>query len=329
MRADTPHKMQRACVWVEGQLGRELRALEPLAPGMGARRYWRARLVDGATRVLMHAVPEDPLILPPQLRRASAELPFVTLTRLLARHGLPVPELYAVEPAERWLLLEDLGDVHLADLAPAERAPHYERAIDLLAATHRIPPGEGLPFDRSFDAEWIGFELRHFREHGVPPARARALEPLLDALAARIAALPHALCLRDYQSSNLMLDASGRLRILDYQDALLAPPELDLAALLWDSYVALEHGQRELLLSRWTAQSGRALDRDRLALLVVQRKLKDFARYRFMATTKGDPRFLRYLEPARAAVLEGLAALPHDLAALARELLPLVRAEAA
>ncbi len=321
--------MQRACAWVEGQLGHALVALEPLVPGMGARRYWRVRLANAATAVLMHAVPEDPAILPPQLRRAVDELPFVAVTRLLARHGLPVPELYAVEPAERWVLLEDVGDVHLADLPPGSRAPHYERAIDALALAHAIPPGAGLPFDRVFDAGWIGFELRHFREHGVPAARARELEPLLDALAARIAALPRALCLRDYQSSNLMIDPRGRLRVLDYQDALLAPPELDLAALLWDSYVEIDRGQRERLLARWAAQSGRALERGRLALLLVQRKLKDFARYRFMATAKGDARFLRYVEPARAAVLEGLAGLPADLAALARALEPIVRAEAA
>lgn len=329
MRADTLDKMQRACAWVEGCLGRTVLALEALVPGMGARRYWRARLADGATAVLMHAAPEDPAILPPQLRRPSDELPFVVVTRLLARHRLPVPELYAVEPAERWVLLEDLGDVHLADLAPAERGPHYEAAIDTLARAHAIPPGAGLPFDRGFDAEWIGFELRHFREHGVPAARAGALGGLLDALAQRIAALPRALCLRDYQSSNLMIDRSGRLRILDYQDALLAPPELDLAALLWDSYVEIGRERRESLLARWAARSGRALARDRLALLLVQRKLKDFARYRFMATAKGDARFLRYVEPARAAVLEGLAALPPDLAALARELAPIVRTEAA
>jgi aminoglycoside/choline kinase family phosphotransferase len=320
--------MQRMRAWVEGRLRQPVVALEPLVPGMGARRYWRARLPDGSSAVLMHAAPEDPKILPPQLRRPSAELPFLTVTRLLAAHALPVPEVVAAEPAERLVLLEDVGDLHLADLPEAERPIWYERAIDLLVRVHAIPPGAGLPFDRTFDEEWIGFELAHFREHGLPRASAAAVEPLLRALAAAIAALPRTLCLRDFQSQNLMIDPRARLRILDYQDALLAPPELDLAALLHDSYVALPPELRARLLQRYAERSGRAPARDAFALVVLQRKLKDLARYRFMATDKRDPRFLPYVAAARASVQEALAALPPRLAALARALEPALGAAA-
>jgi hypothetical protein len=296
---------------------------------MGARRYWRARLRDGSTAVLMHAAPEDPAILPPQLRREAAELPFVRVTRLLAAHGLPVPEILAVLPAERLVLLEDLGDLHLADVPACEREVWYEQAIDVLARAHAIPPGEGLPFDRVFDAEWVAFELAHFREHGLPRGRAREVEPLLRELALAVAALPRALSLRDFQSQNLLIDSRRRLRILDYQDALLAPPELDLAALLHDSYVALGPELRARLLARYAERSGRAPRPEAFATVVLQRKLKDFARYRFMAAERGDPRFLPYLEAARASVRSALESLPPRLAALAGALEPEFRAAAA
>jgi len=315
--------------WVEGRLRQPVETLEPLVPGMGARRYWRVRLPGGATAVLMHAAPEDPAILPPQLRRQAPEIPFLTVTRLLAAHGLPVPEVLAADPAERLVLLEDLGDRHVADLPESERTPCYEHAIDLVARVHAIPQGTGLPFDRVFDEEWIGFELAHFREHGLPRASAVAVEPLLRALAAAIAALPRALCLRDYQSQNLMLDARGRLRILDYQDALLAPPELDLAALLHDSYVAIAPELRARLLARYAARAGRPVGAEAFALVVLQRKLKDFARYRFMATDRGDRRFLPYVDAARASVQGALAGLPARLRGLARELEPALRTVAA
>ncbi len=329
MSADTSAKMQIMRAWVEGRLRQPIAPLVPLVPGMGARRYWRVRVRDGATAVLMHAAPEDPTILPPQLRRPAAEIPFLTVTRLLAAHGLPVPEILAVDSAERLILLEDLGDRHLADLPESERPVCYERAIDLVAHVHAIPPGAGLPFDRVFDEEWVGFELSHFREHGLPRASAAAVEPLLRALARAIAGLPRALCLRDYQSQNLMLDPRGRLRILDYQDALQAPPELDLAALLHDSYVPIAPELRSRLVTRYSERSGREVGAEPLALVVLERKLKDFARYRFMATDKGDRRFLPYVEAARASVRAALADLPASLRALARELEPALRTVAA
>jgi aminoglycoside/choline kinase family phosphotransferase len=320
--------MQRMRAWVEGRTRQPVDSVEPLVPGMGARRYWRVRLRDGATLVLMHAAPEDSAILPPQLRRPHAEIPFLTVTRLLARNGLPVPEILAVEPAERLVLLEDLGDVHVADLPEDARAECYGRAIDLVAQVHAIPKQSGVPFDRVFDEEWIGFELAHFLGHGLPRASAAAVEPLLRELGSAIAALPRALCLRDYQSQNLMVDSRGQLRILDYQDALLAPPELDLAALLHDSYVAIAPDLRARLLVRYGERARRRVAPEAFATVVLQRKLKDFARYRFMATDRGDARFLPFVAAARASIAWALEGLPSNLSRLARELAPALEAAA-
>lgn len=307
MRTDTDEKMERARAWVEARLGAAA-ALEPLAPGMGARRYWRV-VSEGRRAVLMHAVPEDPAILPPALRRTSDGIPFVCVTHLLARHGLPVPELYAVEERERWVLLEDLGDRHLCDLEPEARSEHQREAIRLLARAHAVPAAEGLPFERHFDREWIGFELEHVCEHAVPAGRRRQLAPLLERLCADIASLPRTLCLRDYQSQNLMIDPGGRLRLLDYQDALMAPPELDLAAFLYDSYLDIPAGQRAELLALYESSAGRAVPPGALALLAFQRKLKDYARFRFRSRVKGDGRWAAAEERARQVVLSLAAAL--------------------
>ena len=134
-------------------------------------------------------------------------------------------------------------------------------------------------------------------------------------LARAIAELPLVLCLRDYQSQNLMLDSRGELRVIDYQDALLAPAELDLAAFLHDSYICLSAHQREELLSRYERHRGVHVDRTHFALLIVQRKCKDFGRYRFVVEHKGDERYAPYLERARSSVGEALDQLPSQLAA--------------
>lgn len=291
-----------------------------MPPGAGARRYWRVRLADESSVVLMHAVGEDPAIRPPALRRPSAELPFLTVTRLLAGHGLPVPQLLGFREAEHWLLLEDLGDVRLCDLPPDEQSVRHNEAVELLARIHAIPRAVGLPFDRCFDAEWIAFELRHVLEHAVPPERADRLAAPLARLVAQISSLPRVLCVRDYQSQNLMVDGSGTLRLLDYQDALLAPAELDLAALLYDSYVDIAPARRTDLLARYEYCAGRSVVAPVFALLAAQRKLKDYARFSYLVRVKQDLRYRPAARAAHKALQTLLPGLPPEHAELAREL---------
>lgn len=308
--------MERARAWLERELGSAVVEQVALQGGMGARRYWRVRLASGATAVLMHAVPEEAAILPPALRDQPG-IPFVEVTGLLRRHGVPAPEIYAVEPTERWVLLEDVGGRHLLDLEPAALTPRLFEASELLARVHALPREDALPFRRVFDAEWVRFELRTFAEHGLAKRWHDALAPELDALARAIEALPRVLCLRDYQSQNLMIDARGRLRVLDYQDALLAPPELDLAAFVHDSYVALSPALRQRLLDRYWSARGAPASTAAFALLVTQRKCKDYGRYRYMQQVKADARFVSYLPRAAASVRSVLRDLPPAQARLA------------
>ncbi len=302
--------MEGARAWLEREHGAAVRELVPLRGGAGARRYWRAVFADGARAVLMHALPEDPAILPPALRAQPVAIPFVEVSAFLASQGLPVPRIFAVDTAERWVLLEDLGETHLLDLPPHERSVRLREAVELLARVHQTPRGDALPFQRAFDVEWVRFELRTFAEHGLAPSWHAALAPELDALARAISALPRVLCLRDYQSQNLMIDASGRLRVLDYQDALLAPAELDLAALVYDSYLELGSAERSELQSRYWRARGSTPDPAAFALLLVQRKCKDYGRFRFITQVKGDMRYTPFIARARAAVLEALPRLP-------------------
>jgi len=309
--------IERARAWLERERGSALLDAVPLAGGMGARRYWRLAFARGEGAVLMHAIPEETAILPPALRNPTG-IPFVEVTALLRRHGVPAPEIFAVEERERWVLLEDVGDRHVLDLSSDALEPRLLEAAELLARVHALPREDALPFRRGFDAEWVRFELRTFAEHGLAARWHAALGPELDGLARAIEALPRVLCLRDYQSQNLMIDARGRLRVLDYQDALLAPPELDLAAFVHDSYVVLAPGVRERLVARYWNARGAAPDAAAFALLVVQRKCKDYGRYKYMCEVKGDARYAPSIARAAASVRGALAALPPAQAPLAR-----------
>ena len=315
-----PEPPRGAQAWIEEVRGARVQSLRALAGGAGARRYWRLQLDDGSRAVLMHALAEDAEILPPALRATRDALPFLEVGELLARHAVPVPDVYAARRQERWVLLEDLGSIHLADLSADERARRHGEAIDLLARIHEIPRSDALPFRRRFDREWVGFELGLFLELVEPKPLRRTLEREFAELADAIAALPSCLCLRDYQSHNLMIDPAGRLRVIDYQDALLAPPELDLVALLWDSYVAIAPARRTALLERYAALRGLAPAPDALALLGVQRKAKDYSRFERMVQVKADARFSDAHANARTALLEHIEALPRGQSRLGRAL---------
>jgi aminoglycoside/choline kinase family phosphotransferase len=289
--------------WVERETRASIASLEPLPPAAGRRRYFRVTLSSGETRIVMHALPEDPAILPPALRRD--DLPFIEVTEFLARFGIPVPEIGSVDREHRWILLEDLGGVHLCDLSGEGLAERLREAATLLARVHAIPT-ERFPFDRPFDEEWIGFELRYFVDHGVPLGLRAETGTAIRVLVERVASLPRTLCLRDYQSQNLMIDPADRLRVLDYQDALLAPRELDLASFLYDSYLEMEEDLRSTLLEAYETAAEIRISESALAMLVLQRKCKDVARFHHLVEVRGDDRYVRARGRARRAALNAL-----------------------
>ena len=270
----------------------------------------------------MQCAAEDPRILPPTLRNVGDvplhRSPFVEITRLLEDEGLPVPRILGIEEERGWLLLEDVGDCHLLDLAPEERLARYSELMPLVARLHAIAPRDAWPFRRRFDAEWVGFELNLFLEL-VPKGRVRQVtREAFAELAREVAGRPQVLCLRDLQSQNVLVDAQGTLKLIDYQDALLAPPALDLAALLCDSYVELARADRERLLGEYAEARGAACGAAEFALLTVQRKCKDFSRFRRLVNTGDELHYAPAERRARASILEALPDLPESQAALRR-----------
>jgi len=205
-------------------------AIEPLPGDASFRRYFRVRMGEGASAMLMHAPPpqEDPE-------------PFLRAARWLDGNGLRAPHILADAPAQGFVLLEDFGDVRVREYLeawPDDEAAVYRGAIDTLVRLHRLPPG---PFTGYALAEYAR-ETRLFVEWYCP-ARGlyvdvrgwtAAWEQVLSPLLAR--QRPGVTVLRDYHAENIMLleglDAQG---LLDFQDALVGHPAYDLVSLLQDA----------------------------------------------------------------------------------------------
>ncbi|MCU1277263.1 MAG: phosphotransferase [bacterium] len=315
--------------------------LETLAGGASIRRYHRVTVEGGRTPTVMVMELGDNPLKSEEAAKATApsELPFINVQRYLARAGAAVPAIHRYDAERGFLYLEDLGDItfesRVIDAGDDVRGRYYRQAIDQLVALQRFaaanPDPDCVAFTRGFDYDLLKWELDHFREYGLeaqghtPSASEREeLERIFRAIADELAAEPRGFVHRDYQSRNLMVqdsDGAPRLRIIDFQDALLGTRAYDLVGLLRDSYVALSPSLLDTLVTHYVEKSGADAARfQRLFdLQAVQRKLKDSGRFVFIDRVKRNPSFLVHIPNSLEYVARSLARLP-ELGAL-REIL--------
>src|SRR5258708_7277788 len=120
--------------WLAGA-GFELRDRRPLPGDVSQRRYERLTARGGATAILA--------LYPAELREVCGR--FARSTRILAAAGIPVPRVLAADCDRGWMLLQDLGELTLADLRDrpwSELAAYFEDAA-ALAARVAPPPALG------------------------------------------------------------------------------------------------------------------------------------------------------------------------------------------
>jgi N-acetylmuramate 1-kinase len=305
-------------------------AVEPMPGGASTRRYFRVRLQGEARTAVAMFVPDGAK--PEEVGKGptASRWPFLEVRDLLASRGIDVPGLHGEDVARGWVLLEDLGDDTLAaflEAHPERREPLYVRAVTDLARAQRalehLPHGSVVA-TRAFDEELLAWEVHHFREWALEArgvtlsADDRALyDGIAVRLARRIAGWPRSFVHRDYQSRNLMVRAGERLCWIDFQDALLGPRVYDLVALLNDSYQVFDRPFVEARLDDYARErgldaAGRATLGQEFDRVTVQRKLKDAGRFVFIDRVKGNPSFLRFVEPTIAKVRSSLAWLADD-----------------
>ncbi len=295
--------------------GKPIRVAElvKLRGDASTRSYYRARTEGGGAehpdRLIVMQLPPDAFRSDeggeqPELHR----LPFLEVAELLESRGLPVPAIYADDLEHGIVLVEDLGDTtfeqRLRETPKHRWNDLYGQAVDLLVELHERCadlPEASVVCQRRFDRDLLDWELDHFRQWGLEApfgelsqAQRALLDDAFASIASGIETMPYGFVHRDYQSKNLMVDASGKLTLIDFQDALLGPRAYDLVALLCDSYVAIEEDLQEAMIDRYAAL--RHIDADALRselwLVALHRKLKDAGRFVFIDRVRGNPDFL-------------------------------------
>ena len=225
-------------------------SLAPASADASFRRYFRVTLPDSSTRIVMDAPPEH-----------EDCRPFVKVAALLRDAGVHVPEVYAQDLAQGFLLLSDLGNTTYLEVLDADTAPAlYRDANAALVAIQRASRPGVLP---DYDRALLARELDLFPDWYV----ARHLNVALDdeqqaslrAVFAKILdnnlAQPQVFVHRDYHSRNLMVctdDYPANPGIIDFQDAVYGPITYDLASLYRDAYIHWEEAQElDFVIRYW------------------------------------------------------------------------------
>jgi aminoglycoside/choline kinase family phosphotransferase len=196
--------------------------------------------------------------------------PFVRIGRHLLALGLSAPEILAVDEANGFLLLEDLGDNTFARVLEAggDEAALYARATDVLVALYAAPGHALLPDLGAYTGEALIEAALLLPEWYLAAATGRTTPPEeIDAYRAAwrdcLAQLPaggEMLLLRDYHKDNLVwLPERPGVRacgLLDFQDAQQGHPSYDLVSLIEDARRDVSPSVQASCLARYIAATG-------------------------------------------------------------------------
>lgn len=303
------------------------------------RRYHRVFLEKGPRKSLILMELSDPENFKVSEEKVSGELPslqelpFLNIQRFLFEKQVGVPRVYHYEMPAGWLFIEDLGDqtleksIEKAD--PEVIRSLYQQAIDELisiqSCRHPIRRTDCIAFARIFDIPLLMWEFDHFLEFGIE-ARCeikisdqdrKNIRSFFFQISEMLTKKPNCFVHRDYHSRNLMVH-QNRIRVIDFQDALMGPMQYDLASLLRDSYVMLPDVLVDLLVAYYMEQKKTVEDirieaglfRELFDLMSIQRSLKAAGRFIYIDRIKKNPRFLPFVRPALVSAGKNLSRYP-------------------
>jgi aminoglycoside/choline kinase family phosphotransferase len=213
----------------------------PASADASFRCYWRVSAGE-RTWVVMDAPPDKENI-----------APWLDIDARLHAAGLHTPEVYAIDHAQGFILMEDLGNrTYLPELNADSAETLYSDAFEALLTMQTRVSAQGLP---TFDDAFLRMELELMpawfleRHLGYTPSCAEwdVIEPAFRLIIDQARAQPQVFMHRDFHSRNLMIVERGDSRvaasrlanpgIIDFQGAVLGPITYDLASLLRDCYI--------------------------------------------------------------------------------------------
>ncbi|MCO5072395.1 MAG: tRNA (adenosine(37)-N6)-threonylcarbamoyltransferase complex ATPase subunit type 1 TsaE [Rhizobiaceae bacterium] len=296
-----------------------------------ARSYETVSLERAQPRILMNS---PPLVLGPPVKdgKAYAEIAhtartvhaFVAVDQALATAGVSVPEIFAQDLDQGFLLIENLGSSGIVDSEHRPIPDRYVAAARLLADLHQKPWQSHLPVSGDifhdvppFDRDAMMIEVELLLEWyvkwrtGSPPSDTlrRDFAHEWNMLIDRLNGAEIGLVQRDYHSPNIIWRAErngrDRLGVIDFQDALIGPTAYDLASLAMDARATVPRDVEQAVVDAYVADRIRNSDfdetgfREAYAIMAAQRNSKILGIFVRLKERDGKPHYLRHLPRIR------------------------------
>ena len=192
-------------------------------------------------------------------------MPFIDIEHRLYEAGVRVAKINTYNLEEGFVFMEDLGDIHLADVIETDFELFYGKAIDSLIKMQNADT-EDLPL---YDADFLRFEMDLMQEWYLEKYLGLTLDDemkaivdnALEAITSEVLSQPQGVFVhRDYHSRNLMFSCNDQLVVIDYQDARVGAITYDLVSLLRDVYVDLHPRDVERLALHFRDMKGLNVD---------------------------------------------------------------------
>ena len=225
--------MQKVEAWVES-LGYKDCKIEVVSADASYRKYYRL-FIKERTYIIMDSSMQVPSI-----------YPFIDVSVRLLKANVQIPRVYAQNLTLGYLLIEDLGDIHLINVLNAMSCKLlYTRAIyEIIKMQDADTTGLDL-----YDDKFLMFEMNlmpewYLEKHlGVTlnEEEKNELQGVFTLIKDEVIAQPQGYFVhRDFHSRNIMFAGRGKVWVIDYQDALIGAITYDLASLLNDVYVKFD-----------------------------------------------------------------------------------------
>jgi len=299
--------------FAEGSLAAGKLSWKALTGEGSGRRFYRVQGRGGSWIVMINNQP------PKDERGVTENDSFLYICRHLRAKGIPVPDVYQHDRERGWFIMEDMGDCHLQTEVMRIKGDRkqlvetYQGVIDALVVIQAegrkgFEPAltHNPPYNVLFMLTWeSGYFLRAFLKGflGLDIPEEELRDELAD-LARQAAEAPTGYFLyRDFQSRNIMVREQG-LGFLDFQGGRLGPLQYDLASLLLDPYVELDHRVQEELLAYYLRRLGERATLDpqgfqgQYPFVALHRAMQILGAFGFLTTAKGLKFFHQYIPPA-------------------------------
>ncbi|WP_372884512.1 aminoglycoside phosphotransferase family protein [Shimia sp.] len=279
-----------------------------LAGDASSRRYFRLSR-GGQSAVLMDA----------RAQGGDGLAAFIRIARWLTGIGLSAPKILFADPAAGLLLLEDLGDALFARIleeTPGSETELYRAAVDVVIATQRQTPPEGLvAFDPALlaDQSLLLHEWYLAAQGRRPSCDAASFRAAFETVLRQHCATCDVLIQRDFHAENLIWrpERAGlaRVGLLDFQDAMLGHRAYDLMSLLQDARRDVTPETEAAMIAHYLGETGAEPEAFRAAYAVLgaQRNLRILGIFARLSLHFGKPHYVDLIPRVWQHVARNLA----------------------